>query len=154
MGHGHGHHENIGMDWDSIEMDMLKLKIWIVVCIASQICLTLWKKWRAKSYHVATFIAMWIIPLGYSIAIGDRMFFCRWLVFSFLTSLLTKRFLEEPRHFYKAFLLIHKICYLFFIFGFSTTMATFLGLNLIFGVRPGTWIDLGHPCFFCALYYG
>ena len=79
-----GHHENVKIDWDSIkwdelteaekwnyehmrmhqkhaglakaEMDMMTWKTWILVCIASQICLTLWKKWRAWSYHLATLI--------------------------------------------------------------------------------------------------
>jgi len=186
MGHGHGHHENIGTDWDSIkwdelteeekwnyeqlrmhssyhadlveksEMDMMKLKIWIVVCIASQICLTLWKKWRAKSYHVATLIAMWIFPLGDIIANHSRRFVCIWLVFSFITSMLTKRSLGKPRHFYKAFLLIHKIYYFIFIFGFFATIAAFLYvLPLIFVPLPlsllGLHLIIGVPLY--ALYF-
>merc|ERR1719245_1604908 len=157
MGHGHGHHENIGMDWDSIEMDMLKLKIWIVVCIASQICLTLWKKWRPKSYHVATLIAMWIIPLGCSMANHWQISLWTWLVFSFITFLLTKRSLGKPRHFYKTFLLIHKIYYFIFIFGFFATVAAFLYvLPLIFALIPLSLLGLnlifGVPLY--ALYFG
>ena len=55
---------------------------------------------------------------------------------------------------YKWFLLIYKISYIVGIFGYLTMMATFLGFNLIFNVKPSTWMDLGLLCMFYALYYG
>ena len=103
---------------------------------------------------------MWIIPLGLSIKNHWWRFPCIWLVFSSVTSLVTKRSLEKPiqgttpRLVYKWFLLIHKISYIIGIFGIFTMTATFLGLNLIFGVKPSTWMDLGLMCMFYALYYG
>ena len=103
---------------------------------------------------------MWIIPLGLSIKNHWWRFPCIWLVFSSVTSLVTKRSLEKPiqgttpRLVYKWFLLIYKISYFIGIFGYITMMATFLGLNLIFGVKPATWMDLGLMCMFYALYYG
>merc|ERR1719370_71149 len=39
-------------------------------------------------------------------------------------------------------------------FGYLTMMATFLGFNLIFNVKPSTWMDTGLVCMFYALYYG
>ena len=33
-------------------------------------------------------------------------------------------------------------------------MATFLGFNLIFGVKPSAWMDTGLLAMFYALYYG
>ena len=59
-----------------------------------------------------------------------------------------------PRLVYKWFLLIYKISYFVGIFGYLTMMATFLGFNLIFNVKPSTWMDLGLLCMFYALYYG
>ena len=103
---------------------------------------------------------MWIIPLGLSIKNHWWRFPCIWLVFSSVTSFVTKRSLEKPiqgttpRLVYKWFLLIYKISYFIGIFGYITMMATFLGLNLIFGVKPSTWMDLGLMCMFYALYYG
>lgn len=55
---------------------------------------------------------------------------------------------------YKWFLLIYKISYVVGIFGYLTMMATFLGFNLIFNVKPSTWMDTGLICMFYALYYG
>merc|ERR1712183_1050845 len=60
------------------------------------------------------------------------------------TSLVTKKSLEKPiqgttpRLGYKWFLLIYKISYFVGIFGYLTMMATFLGFNLIFNVKPST----------------
>ena len=103
---------------------------------------------------------MWIIPLGLSLKNHWWRFPCIWLVFSSVTTLVTKRSLEKPiqgttpRLVYKWFLLIYKISYFVGIFGYIIMMATFLGLNLIFGVTPKTWMDLGLMCMFYALYYG
>ena len=55
---------------------------------------------------------------------------------------------------YKWFLLIYKISYVVGIFGYLTMMATFLGFNLIFNVKPSAWMDTGLLCMFYALYYG
>ena len=61
---------------------------------------------------------------------------------------------STPRLVYKWFLLTYKISYFVGIFGYLTMMATFLGFNLIFNVKPSTWMDLGLLCMFYALYYG
>jgi len=133
---------------------------WVIVVIISQICLTLWKRWKPRSYHLCTLMGMWIYPLGLSIKNHKWRFLCIWLVFSFVTFLVIKRSLEKPiqgttpRLVYKWFLLIHKISYFIGIFGFITVMATFLGLNMIFGVMGKTWMDLGLMCIYYALYYG
>jgi RING finger protein 121 len=55
---------------------------------------------------------------------------------------------------YKWFLLIYKVSYCTGIFGYFTMMATFMGFNLIFNVKPSTWMDAGLVCMFYALYYG
>merc|ERR1719195_309886 len=96
--------------------------ILIVVLIVSQICLVQWKKWKPYSYHLCTLIGMWIIPLGLSLKNHWWRFPCIWLVFSSITSLVTKRSLEKPiqgttpRLVYKWFLLIYKISYFIGIF--------------------------------------
>ena len=61
---------------------------------------------------------------------------------------------STPRMVYKWFLLIYKISYVVGIFGYLTMMATFLGFNLIFNVKPSAWMDTGLLCMFYALYYG
>ena len=102
---------------------------------------------------------MSIIPLCLDI-MNHWSLTCIWLVFSFVTSLVTKRSLEKPikgttpRLVYKWFLLIHNISFFIGIFGFITIMATYLGLNLLLGANPAIWMDLGKLCLFYALYYG
>jgi len=188
LGHDYGpdHHENIRIDRENIKWEELTQEekwnyehlrlhqkhaepvkmavqaemIYIVFLTISQICLTLWKRWRPHSYHLCTLIGMWIIPLVLSIVNHWWRFPSIWLVFSSVTSLVTKRSLEKPtqgttpRLVYKWFLLIHKISYFIGLFGFIIIMATFLGVNMIFGVKPETWIDLGVICVFYSLYYG
>jgi len=103
---------------------------------------------------------MWIIPVGLAIRNHWWRFPCVWLFFSAVTSIVTKKSLEKPiqgstpRLVYKWFLLTYKISYFVGIFGYLTMMATFLGFNLIFNVKPSTWMDLGLLCMFYALYYG
>ena len=103
---------------------------------------------------------MWVIPLVLSIKNHWWRFPCIWVVFSSITSLIAKRALEKPmqgttpRMVFKWFMLMYKVSYCVGIFGYITMMATFLGLNVIFGVAPSTWMDLGLMCMFYALYYG
>jgi RING finger protein 121 len=59
-----------------------------------------------------------------------------------------------PRLVYKWFLLIYKVSYCTGIFGYFTMMATFMGFNLLFNIKPSTWMDAGLICMFYALYYG
>ena len=124
---------------------------------------------------------MWVIPVGLCLRNHWWRFPCVWLAFSAITGLVTKKCTEKPidvsgfvavlcniqtsihcnifqgstpRMVYKWFLLIYKISYVVGIFGYLTMMATFLGFNLIFNVKPSTWMDTGLLCMFYALYYG
>lgn len=129
---------------------------YLFIVIVSQICLTLLKRWRPRSYHLFTLIAIWIIPLGLSITSFNivNIDFLIWLVFSCRTFLVINLSLEKPIQgttsilVYKWFLLSHKISFFIGIFGFITMMSTFLGLNLMFG------LVVGLACVFYSLYYG
>lgn len=134
--------------------------ILFVVLVVSQIVLVQWRKWKPYSYHLCTLIGMWIIPVGLSIRSLWWRFPVIWLIFSSITSIIIRKSLEKPiqrntpRLVYKWFLLIYKISYCVGIFGYLTMMATFLGFNLIFGIKPSTWMDTGLLAMFYALYYG
>jgi len=103
---------------------------------------------------------MWVIPVGLCLRNHWWRFPCVWLAFSGITGVVTKKCTEKPidgstpRMVYKWFLLIYKVSYVVGIFGYLTMMATFLGFNLIFNVKPSTWMDTGLLCMFYALYYG
>jgi len=134
--------------------------ILFAVLVVSQIALVQWRKWKPYSYHLCTLIGMWVIPVGLSIRSLWWRFPLIWLIFSSITSIIIKKSLEKPiqrntpRLVYKWFLLIYKISYCVGIFGYLTMMATFLGFNLIFGIKPSTWMDTGLLAMFYALYYG
>ena len=103
---------------------------------------------------------MWAIPLVLSINNHRWRFPCIWIVFSSITSLIAKRGLEKPmqgttpRMVFKWFMLMFKVSFYVGTFGFITIIATFLGLNLVFGMKPSSWIDPGLMCVFYSLYYG
>ena len=55
---------------------------------------------------------------------------------------------------YKWFLLLYKVSYGLGIIGYTIMMATFLGFNLMFHVKPHVWMDVGIMFLFYGLYYG
>ena len=55
---------------------------------------------------------------------------------------------------YKWFLLLYKVSYGLGIVGYTVMMATFLGFNLMFHVKPHVWMDVGIMFLFYGLYYG
>jgi len=142
------------------EMHAEMILILLVVLVVSQILLVQWRKRRPSSYHLCTLVGMWVIPVGLSVRNHWWRFPCVWLGFSVITGVVTKKCTDKPiegttpRMVYKWFLLIYKISYVVGIFGYLTMMATFLGFNLIFNVKPSAWMDTGLLCMFYALYYG
>lgn len=55
---------------------------------------------------------------------------------------------------YKWFLLLHKISYVLGIIGYLFIIFTLMGMNIIFGAKAHTWMDLGVLLLFYGLYYG
>lgn len=51
---------------------------------------------------------------------------------------------------YKWFYFIYRLSYVLGIIGYCIAMATFVGLNLVFDVKPQVWMD----CCLLLLYYG
>ena len=61
---------------------------------------------------------------------------------------------STPRLVYKWFYFLHQISCGLGIIGYSIIMATFMGVNMIFGVLPTKWMDCGVLLLFYGLYYG
>ena len=55
---------------------------------------------------------------------------------------------------YKWFLVVYKVSYGLGILGYVLMMATFLGLYILFAVKPQVFMDAGILMMFYALYYG
>jgi len=154
--HQQMHEKHRGHEQMHVEM----LLILLVVLIVAQIVLVQWKKWYFKSYQIATLLGMWIIPVVICVRRQWWRFMITWIIFSLLTSLITLKATRKhvsgrtPRMVYKWFLLLHKISYVFGIIGYLLIIFTLMGLNVIFGVKPHTWMDLGILLLFYGLYYG
>ena len=103
---------------------------------------------------------MWIIPIVICIRGYWWRFVFFWLLFSTISSLVLRKALQKPLHgstprlVYKWFYFLHQISCGLGIVGYTIIMATFMGINLIFGAVPGKWMDCGVLLLFYGLYYG
>ena len=111
-------------------------------------------------FQGVTLFAMWIIPLVLCIRSYWWRFVFFWLLFSTISSLVLRKALQKPLHgstprlVYKWFYFLHQISCGLGIIGYSIIMATFMGVNMIFGVLPTKWMDCGVLLLFYGLYYG
>lgn len=55
---------------------------------------------------------------------------------------------------YKWFYFIYKLSYVLGLFGYVLCVLTFLGLNIVFDVKPHVWVDCGVMFLFYGLYFG
>lgn len=61
---------------------------------------------------------------------------------------------DNHRLVYKWFNFIYKFTYMLGIIGYAVMMATFFGLNMIFGHEPPVWMDPAILVIFYGVYYG
>ncbi|XP_078038062.1 E3 ubiquitin ligase Rnf121 isoform X1 [Augochlora pura] len=132
----------------------------LATLLAAQIILVQWKKWHFRSYQFVTLIFMWLIPFGISLQNHWWRFTFFWLVFSCITGLVVRKAVQKPivgttpRLVYKWFLFIYTLSFVLGIVSYVIVLATFLGLNIVFDVRPQEWMDCGVHLLFYGLYFG
>lgn len=137
--------------------------ILIIVTIASQVLLVLWKAKHQKSYIHASMIIMYIVPFGISAYRHWWRFVSIWMVISLITTFLVWRPLvmpnfsqstTVPRKLYKWFFVIYSVSSLVAVTGYVILLLTFFGMNLLLGVSPQIALDVGFMLLFYGIYYG
>ncbi|XP_043222647.1 RING finger protein 121-like isoform X1 [Amphibalanus amphitrite] len=132
----------------------------ITALLLGQVVLVFWRKHHPRSYQIVTLIGMWVIPFVLCIRNRWWRFIFFWLLYTCITLMIGFKAMKKPldgttpRLVYKWFLLLYKVSYGLGIVGYTIMMATFLGFNLMFHVKPHVWMDVGIMFLFYGLYYG
>lgn len=145
-------------------MHALMLLILIVTIVVAQTALIAWKKHHYKSYQNVSMFGMWIIPLCISLYNHWIRFIGIWFVITLITLALIYRPLIQkggfrsgtsiPRLLYRWFYYLYSVSSVVAVTGYMIIMATFLGLNLLFNLKPQTPLDVGFMLLFYGIYYG
>ncbi|KAL8581295.1 hypothetical protein ACOMHN_028321 [Nucella lapillus] len=132
----------------------------LVILLAVQIALMLWKRRHFRSYQLVTLLGMWLIPVVVCVRWGWTRFLLVWTPFSLITLVICRRASRKPlagttpRWVYKWFLLIDKLSYLLGIMGYAFVMSSVFGLGIPFLSGPQLAMDSGLLLLFYGLYFG
>ena len=147
--------------WGHESMHASMLLILITAIIVAQIILIAWKKAHIKSYQNVSMFGMWLIPLGISIYNHWFRFIFIWSGISLMTTALIFKPMTSksihgsiPRLIYRWFYYLYSVSSVVAVTGYVIIMATFLGINLLLGLKPQTALDLGFLFLFYGIYYG
>uniref|UniRef100_A0A2K5N5Z2 Ring finger protein 121 n=1 Tax=Cercocebus atys TaxID=9531 RepID=A0A2K5N5Z2_CERAT len=123
--------------------------ILIATLVVAQLLLVQWKQRHPRSYNMVTLFHFFFVPLYFTVKLHWWRFLVIWILFSAVTAFVTFRatrffFVQTtPRLVYKWFLLIYKISYATFFFGYMAVM-----------IKPFFFMDFGISLLFYGLYYG
>lgn len=70
--------------------------IFFTTLFASQLLISIWKKYHPRSYNMATLIGLWIIPFWIAIIAGNNRFVIIWILFSIFNGYIVRIALETP----------------------------------------------------------
>ncbi|XP_015781494.1 RING finger protein 121 [Tetranychus urticae] len=142
-------------------MHAMMLLVLIVATFSVQIGLIAWKKRSMKSYQNVSMFAMWLFPIAISIHNSWWRFVGIWASLTILTiAFIWKPLVNNklsgstPRMIYKWFYYLYSISSVLAVSGYIIVMCTFLGLNLMFGLKPQIPLDIGIMFLFYGIYWG
>lgn len=137
------------------------LLILITAIIIAQIVLIAWKKSHQKSYQNVSMFGMWLIPFGISVYNHWFRFLFLWSFVTLITmGLIMKPLMSKsingsiPRLIYRWFYYLYSVSSVIAVTGYVIVMGTFLGINLLLGLKPQTSLDFGFLFLFYGIYYG
>ncbi|KAH8875058.1 RING finger protein [Schistosoma japonicum] len=155
--------EHLKFHEDHKDHEKMHLKMFLIALFSlliSQLVLMLWKQRHFYSYQLITLIAMWLVPLVYSVFANFRRFIFIWLLFSLITGVMTylasKKLINPttPRRVYRWFLFVHTTSYVLGVSGYVLLVLTFFQVNLLFLLPTKMSMDLALLILFYGLYYG
>ncbi|VDN96004.1 unnamed protein product [Rodentolepis nana] len=147
------HEEHKGHEAMHLEM----LLILIFFSFGCQFLLMLWKKYRPKSYHLFTLIAMWIVPICYSVYMLYFRFIAIWFLFSLISGVMVylssnpQIATTTPRTVYWWFLLMHKVSYSATLLGYLLVLFCMFIPQII---SPTFAFPVGGLILFYGVYFG
>ncbi|XP_067948148.1 E3 ubiquitin ligase Rnf121-like isoform X1 [Watersipora subatra] len=136
------------------------MMILMISLIVAQAVLLIWRTKHNRSYQSATLCAMWLVPLVICVRMWWMKFVIIWCLYSLITGNVCYKALQKPitmttpRWVYKWFLLVYKFCYGLGIAGYFCILFTFLGFNVLLGIKPDSAMNFGLQILFYGLYFG
>ncbi|VUZ56815.1 unnamed protein product [Hymenolepis diminuta] len=147
------HEEHKGHEAMHLEMFL----ILVFFTCGCQFLLMFWKKYRPKSYHLFTLLAMWIVPICYSVYMLYFRFIAIWFLFSLISGVMIylssnpRISTTTPRRVYWWFLLMHKISYSATLFGYLLVLLCMFIPQII---SPVFAFPVGGLILFYGVYFG
>lgn len=137
------------------------LLVLISAIVITQIILIAWKKRAPKNYQNVTMFGVWLVPFSIAVYSHYFRFIAIWLCLTLITVSLIVRPLTSrnihgsiPRLIYRWFYYVYSISSVIAVTGYIIVMGTFLGLNLLLGLKPQWTLDIGFLLLFYGIYYG
>jgi len=142
-------------------MHAAMLLILIAAIAVAQVILITWKKKAPKNYQNVSMFGMWLVPFGVAIYNHWWRFIGIWAVMSLMTASLIFKPLTArqingsiPRLIYRWFYYVYAVSSFFAFAGYLIVMGTFVGINVLLGLKPQITLDVGFLMLFYGIYYG
>ncbi|EGG23123.1 hypothetical protein DFA_05253 [Cavenderia fasciculata] len=138
QGHQHqGHTHELSGEHKGHEQLHATISLWLIMLsVAAQLLLLLWKHYSARTYLRASLIGMWLFPILYSIYYGYIRMIIIWTLFSLAIVYLYRLSIEQPlqrttpKIVYMWFYSIYLISYFITFLGYIGLMCAMLQINI------------------------
>ena len=132
----------------------------LLVIIASQAALVLWKRYHVTSFDRMALLGLWLIPCAWSLYGAYWRMLAVWAAYSAVTGWVMLKAVRRqvdrrtPRLVYQYFYACYRLCYSCAFTGYILLMAEFLGVSLLLPDWMTPVAPTGFVLLFYGLYYG